>query len=87
MPRPLILPNGLCTTCHGAPPAAQERFPEFEFEPGADLGCTESLDNSKAEKELGLQLRPVKEAICDMAVTLIQLGLAAPKPCCANGRA
>ena len=34
----------------------------------------------QAAKELGLQLTPVKETLIDMAVTLIQLGIAKPRP-------
>lgn len=34
----------------------------------------------QATQELGLQLTPVKETLIDMAVTLIQLGIAKPRP-------
>ncbi len=34
----------------------------------------------QAAKELGLQVTPVKETLVDMAVTLIQLGIAVPRP-------
>lgn len=34
----------------------------------------------QAAQELGLQLTPVKETLIDMAVTLIQLGIAKPRP-------
>lgn len=34
----------------------------------------------QAAKELKLQLTPVKETLIDMAVTLIQLGIAKPRP-------
>ena len=34
----------------------------------------------QAATELGLQVRPVKETLIDMAVSLIQLGVAKPRP-------
>lgn len=34
----------------------------------------------QAAQELGMQLTPVKETLIDMAVTLIQLGIAKPRP-------
>ena len=34
----------------------------------------------QAAQELGLQVTPVKETLIDMAVTLIQLGIATPRP-------
>ena len=33
----------------------------------------------QAAKDLGMQLTPVKETLIDMAVTLIQLGIAKPR--------
>lgn len=33
----------------------------------------------QAARELGLQVTPVKETFIDMAVTLIQLGIAKPR--------
>jgi hypothetical protein len=38
------------------------------------------INNSRVQAELGLALTPVKETLTDMAATLIQLGLAQPKP-------
>ena len=46
--------------------------------PAAVLGQLEVL--MQAARELGLQVRPVKETLVDMAVTLIQLGVAKPRP-------
>jgi len=37
------------------------------------------LDNSKAERELGLHLMPLSTSFVDMAVTLLDLGVVMPK--------
>lgn len=39
-----------------------------------------SHESVQATKELGLQLTTVKETLVDMAVTLMQLGVAVPRP-------
>ena len=58
----------------------KERFPEFGFDEVKETGgAEEKMDSSKVKQELGLALTPVKETIIDMAVTLIQLGLAQPR--------
>ena len=46
--------------------------------PAAVLDQVEVL--MQAARELGLQVRPVKETLIDMAVSLIQLGVAKPRP-------
>ena len=38
------------------------------------------FDMSKTVSELGLQLTPLKETLVDMAVTLLNLGVAKLKP-------
>lgn len=38
------------------------------------------VDASRAQLELGLSLTPPCETLRDMAATLVQLGLAQPKP-------
>ena len=43
------------------------------------------LDVSKAESELGVWCRPVATTFVDMAVTLIDLGIANPKKRSSNG--
>lgn len=58
----------------------QERFPEYEFPEGEASEPAEKINNSRVQAELGLALTPVKETLTDMAATLIQLGLAQPKP-------
>lgn len=58
----------------------RERFPEFVFaEPKTYEQKGPAVDNSKAQKELGLALTPVKSMIIDMAVTMIALELVKPK--------
>lgn len=57
----------------------KERFPDGSFEDVADDQHEESkvvIDNGRVQKELGLVLTPVKSTIIDMAVTLVQLGIA-----------
>lgn len=56
----------------------QERFPQYEIPTGDEKPENEAIDNSKI-LGLGLAITPLKETFIDMAVTLIQLGLAQPK--------
>lgn len=57
----------------------QARFPEYDI-PAGKPGVPEELyDVAKAENELGIRCRPVAETFVDMAVTLIELGMAKPK--------
>ena len=89
----LLLPMHTLLHCPAQPPitrplsppslplcAFQERFPEYEFPEGEASEPAEKINNSRVQAELGLALTPVKETLTDMAATLIQLGLAQPKP-------
>ena len=66
--------------------AAQARFPEFAIPDVArgDWDVRERIDNSRAERELGLALTPPAATLVDAAVTLIAVGAAQPLP---SGRA
>ncbi|KAL3150817.1 hypothetical protein ABBQ32_000577 [Trebouxia sp. C0010 RCD-2024] len=57
----------------------QARFPQFQIPNGEEAEAPDKIDNSKAAQELGLQVTPVEETLVDMAVTLIQLGIAKPR--------
>lgn len=57
----------------------QARFPHLQIPDGEPAKAPEKIDNSKSVKELGLQMTPVKETLVDMAVTLLQLGIATPR--------
>jgi nucleoside-diphosphate-sugar epimerase len=59
---------------------AQERFPEADIAQGPDDTPHKMFDMSKTESELGLRLTPLKETLVDMAITLINLGVAQLKP-------
>ena len=56
---------------------------------GPDDEPVPMIDMSKTESELGLRLTPLKETLQDMAVTLLNLGVAKPKhkAAAANGTA
>ena len=60
----------------------QARFPQFAIPdvPEQEYDTKEKIDNSKAEKELGLQLTPAVTTFIDGIVTLVQLGIAQPLP-------
>lgn len=61
-------------------PPPQERFPQFAFETDFDGTSVDwTVDNSKAAWELGIRMRPLRETILDMAASMLQLGIAAPK--------
>ena len=57
----------------------QKRFPGFSFPEGQEAEVKDRIDNSRVQRELGLQLTPPESTFVDMAVTLIQLGIAHPK--------
>ena len=57
----------------------QARFPDYDVLPGTEGTFGKALDNSKAQRELGLHLMPLKTSFEDMAVTLIELGVVTPK--------
>ena len=57
----------------------QQRFPDFDIPDGEDEPSETTIDNSKATRELGLQLTPLAVSLVDMAVALIALGIANPK--------
>ncbi len=56
----------------------QDRFPELKIPLPEDLPKTYGADNSKVQRELGLKFTPLEETFVDMAVTLLQLGIARP---------
>ena len=56
----------------------QARFPEYDIQTGASATPEKMLDVTKAERELGVWCRPVASTFVDMAVTLIELGIAHP---------
>ena len=60
----------------------QERFPQFAIPevPEQQYDASEKIDNSKAEKELGLQLTPAGNTFIDGIVVLVQLEIAQPLP-------
>lgn len=61
----------------------QAKFPDSAMGQVPEDAHEESkvcIDNSKAAKELGLVLTPVRSTITDMAATMVQLGLATLKP-------
>jgi len=69
---------------HGASAAEiakwlQEAFPEWDLPSGEEGGGKPTCANSKAAKDLGLTLTPLRETFLDMARTLVQLGIATPK--------
>eukprot|EP00877_Chromochloris_zofingiensis_P006216 jgi/Chrzof1/1848/Cz10g23170.t1 len=57
-----------------------KRFPQYAIKAGKAAPKEEVLDNSKVRKELGMTLTPWEESVIDMAVTLIQVGIAKPVP-------
>jgi nucleoside-diphosphate-sugar epimerase len=57
----------------------RERFPQYDIPVGDEEPSETTIDNSKAARELGLQLTPLAVTLVDMAVTLIALGVATPK--------
>lgn len=57
-----------------------EHFPQYRFPAGTDAEAKQVIDNSKVQKELGLQLLLPKFSYIDMATTLIQRGIAMPVP-------
>ena len=58
---------------------SQARFPDYDILPGQPGDASKALDTSKAQRELGLHLMPLKTSFIDMAVTLIDLGVVTPK--------
>lgn len=56
----------------------QGAFPQYDLPNGEAGGGKALVSNTKALKELGLQLTPLKETFIDMATTLIQLQIASP---------
>ena len=49
------------------------------FEDGEASEPRAAIDNGKAQRELGLQITPVRSTLVDMAVTMMQLGLVDPQ--------
>ena len=57
----------------------QARFPDYDIIPGQPGEAEKALNNSKAQRELGLHLMPLSTSFIDMAVTIIDLGVVTPK--------
>lgn len=57
-----------------------KRFPQYKFPSGEDAPVQTVIDNSKVQRELGLQFTPVEQTYIDFATTLIQEGIAKPVP-------
>ncbi|KAK9832246.1 hypothetical protein WJX74_004118 [Apatococcus lobatus] len=58
----------------------QAAFPSLQLGAGDDSNDTKpKFDNSKAAKQLGLQLTSHRSTLVDMAATLMSLGIATPK--------
>ena len=57
----------------------RERFPQFDIPDGEEAEPETTVDNTKALRELGLSLTPLRHTLIDMAVALIALGIATPK--------
>ncbi|DBA76212.1 hypothetical protein WJX77_001074 [Trebouxia sp. C0004] len=55
-----------------------KHFPNFKFANGKEAEVKKVIDNSKVQRELGLEIHPWQESIIDMATTLIQRGIAKP---------
>ncbi len=52
----------------------------YQFTDDADDRCFDwPVDNSKATRELGISLRPLRESVLDMAQSMLQLGTAEPQ--------
>ena len=58
--------------------ALRRRFPGLAIPEGERLPAETTIDNSKAERELGLHLTPLETSFVDMATALIALGIAKP---------
>ena len=63
--------DGDYMSCFGV---LQERFPQFKIPDGEDVPAELKIDNSRAQRELGLRITPARQTMIDGAVTLIQLG-------------
>lgn len=62
----------------------QKRFPEFEIYTGRTGPCIDLLDITKITgtedpAHFAMSMVPLEETVVDMAVSLIQLGIAVPK--------
>lgn len=56
------------------------RFPQLDFGSDADQKAPyRVVSTEKAQRELGLHVRPIEETIIDGAMTAFQLGLACPQ--------
>lgn len=54
------------------------RFPTWEIPRGEEAAEECTVDASKARRELGLVLTPMDQVLVDMALVLVQLGIATP---------
>lgn len=61
------------------------RFPKYSIADGVEEPAQASMDGSKALRELGLVLTPMEQTFVDMAVVLVELGIAHPTPVADNG--
>jgi len=55
------------------------RFPAYDIPEGVEEPEQALMDGSKAHRELGLVLTPQEQTFVDMAVVLVELGIATPK--------
>ena len=56
----------------------QGHLPGLTIPDGKDAATKDNIDNTKAQRELGLQLTPAAKTIADMADSLIALGFVTP---------
>lgn len=57
----------------------QERYPQYKFDTNLqDSSLDWTVDNSKAERQLGTRLCLLLETVLDMAASMPQLGIANP---------
>ena len=54
----------------------RERFPGYDFEEGTVEESRAIVDPGRVQRELGLQLTPVRTTLLDMAAVLLALGIA-----------
>ena len=56
----------------------QGHLPGLAIPDGKDAATKDNIDNTKAQRELGLQLTPAAKTIADMADSLVSLGFVTP---------
>ena len=80
--QPVVGPAPLAQPHAKGRASAQARFPDFALPdvPPGDWDVRDRIDNSRAQRELGLTLTPPAATLVDAAVTLIAVGGAQPLP-------